>query len=97
MSCKFPTACIRLAGTENAYAIMNAVEDAMHRAKIAPAEFKTYRRAAMAGDYEDLLRVTRDTVHTGGGPRWEKFSRGGKSKDFGYSEIDWNSSAGRKR
>jgi len=38
-----------------------------------------------------------DTVHTGGGPRWEKFSRGGKPKDSGYSEIDWHSPAGRKR
>ena len=38
-----------------------------------------------------------DTVWTGGGPRWEKFGRNGKSKDCGYSEIDWNSPAGRKR
>lgn len=28
-----------------------------------------------------------DTVHTGGGPRWEKFGRDGKSKDFGHSDT----------
>ena len=60
---KFPNVRIRLAGTENAYAIMQAVEDAMRRAKVAPAEFEAYRRAAMAGDYENLLRVTRETVN----------------------------------
>ena len=38
-----------------------------------------------------------DTVLTGGGPRWEKFGRDGKSKEHGYSEIDPNSPAGRKR
>jgi hypothetical protein len=65
MNCKFPNACIRLAGNENSYAIMNAVEDAMRRAKIAPAEFEAYRRTAMSGDYENLLRVTRETVNCG--------------------------------
>jgi hypothetical protein len=44
---------------------MNAVEDAMRRAKIAPSEFEDYRQAAMAGDYENLLRVTRETVSCG--------------------------------
>lgn len=63
MSPKFPHARIRLTGTENAYTIMQAVEDAMRRAKIAPAEFEAYRQAAMAGDYENLLRVTRETVN----------------------------------
>ena len=29
-----------------------------------------------------------DTVVTGGGPRWERFGRNGKSKDFGYSEKE---------
>jgi hypothetical protein len=66
MSPKFPNARIHLAGNENAYSIMNAVEDAMRRANIAPSEFKDYRQAAMAGDYENLLRVTRETVNTGG-------------------------------
>lgn len=63
MSCKFPNVHIRLAGNENAYAIMCAVEDAMRRTKIALAEFEAYKRAAMAGDYENLLRVTRKTVN----------------------------------
>jgi len=65
MNCKFPNVSIRLAGNENAYAIMNTVEDAMRRAKIAPAEFGAYKQAAMAGDYGNLLRVTRETVNCG--------------------------------
>lgn len=65
MSCKFPNVRIRLAGNENAYAVINAVEDAMRRAKVSPAEFEAYRLAAMAGGYEDLLRVTRETVSCG--------------------------------
>jgi hypothetical protein len=60
---KFPKARISLAGNENAYVILARVEVAMRVAKIAPAEFETYRRAAMASDYENLLRVTRETVN----------------------------------
>ena len=36
MSCKFPNACIRLAGTENAYEIFERVDNAMRREGIAP-------------------------------------------------------------
>ena len=61
---KFPNVRIHLGGTENAYEIFERVENAMRQAGIDPAEFTRYRRAAMAGDYENLFRVTRETVNT---------------------------------
>jgi hypothetical protein len=47
----------------NAFTIMGIVSNAMREHRIEQAEIDAYRRTAMLGDYQDLLRITRETVN----------------------------------
>ncbi len=60
---KFPEVEVRLVGEDgNALAIMGRVTNAMERAGLSEADRKAYTVAAMSGDYNNLLRVTMETV-----------------------------------
>jgi hypothetical protein len=57
---KYPDITVKLVGEDgNAFAIMNRTMAAM------PADaIGDYHRAAMSGDYDNVLRVTMETVTT---------------------------------
>ena len=60
---KFPEIEVRLVGEDgNAFAIMGRVAHAMRRAGVSEDEVKTYVEKATSGDYDNLLRVTAETV-----------------------------------
>ncbi len=62
---KFPQVKVKLVGEDgNAFAIMGRVTQAMRRAGLSKEDIAAYQQAAMAGDYDNLLRVTTDTVAT---------------------------------
>ena len=46
----------------NAFAIMGKVTKAMKRANIDKSVIEEYRKEAMSGDYDNLLRVTMEYV-----------------------------------
>lgn len=46
----------------NALMIMGAVTKAMRRAGCTQEDIAAYREAAMSGDYDNVLRVTDETV-----------------------------------
>jgi len=61
---KFPDVTVTLTGKDgNAFAVMGAVRKAMRQAKISQEEIEAYQNAAMNGDYDNLLRVTMETVN----------------------------------
>lgn len=47
----------------NAFSIMGRVMKAIREAGYGQEEVDKYKEAAMSGDYDNLLRVTMDTVH----------------------------------
>jgi len=47
----------------NAFAVMGAVRKAMRKANVPQEEIEAYQKAAMSGDYNNLLRVTMETVN----------------------------------
>ena len=60
---KFPKVKVKLVGEDgNAFSIMGRVVKAMRKAKCSDEDIKAYRTAATSGDYNNLLRVTMDTV-----------------------------------
>lgn len=60
---KFPKVKVKLVGEDgNAFSIMGRVVEAMRKAKCSDEDIKAYRTAATSGDYNNLLRVTMDTV-----------------------------------
>lgn len=60
---KFPEVEVELVGQDgNASAIMGRVTAAMKDAGVAREDQDAYRKAAMGGDYDNLLRVTLETV-----------------------------------
>lgn len=60
---KFPEIEVQLVGSDgNAFAIVGAVTSAMNRAGLPLAELNIYREQAMSSDYDNLLRVTMQTV-----------------------------------
>lgn len=64
---KFPHVKIRLVGEDgNAFAIMGRTTEAMKRAGCTMQEREEYRNAATSGDYDNLLRVTMETVDCDG-------------------------------
>lgn len=55
---------VRLTGKDgNAFAIMGEVRKALRTAKVPQEEIDAYQKAAMNGDYDNLLRVTMETVN----------------------------------
>jgi len=47
----------------NAFAVMGAVRKALRKANVPQEEIEAYQKAAMSGDYNNLLRVTMETVN----------------------------------
>ena len=63
MNIKFPQVEVDLSSVDgNAFAIMGTVVRAMRRAKIPEESVQKYLTEAMSLDYNNLLRVTMDTV-----------------------------------
>lgn len=61
---KFPNVTVKLIGRDgNAFAIMGAVTKEMRKAGLPKADIDTYMNEAMSGDYDNLLRVTQETVN----------------------------------
>lgn len=60
---KYPDVIVQLTGEDgNAFFIMGRVLKAMKRAGISDEECRAYTEHAMSGDYDNLLRVTQETV-----------------------------------
>jgi hypothetical protein len=60
---KFPEIVVRLSDEDgNAFSIMGKTRKALRRAKVSEADINAYSDEAMAGDYDNLLRVTMKTV-----------------------------------
>ena len=63
MTVKYPNVKVKLIGRDgNAFAIMGAVSNAMRKAGCTKEQISEYTTAAMSGDYDNLLRVTAETV-----------------------------------
>lgn len=55
---RFPEVTVRLVGEDgNAFAILGKVEKALRRAGASPADIRSFRDDATAGDYDHLLRT----------------------------------------
>jgi hypothetical protein len=60
---KFPEVVVQLTGEDgNAFVIIGAVRKAMRLAGVSDEDVEAYTNAAMEGDYNQLLRVTMQTV-----------------------------------
>ena len=54
---------VQLVGQDgNAFAIMGAVTKALRQNGYTPDDIAEYKKAAMSGDYDNLLRVTMEWV-----------------------------------
>jgi hypothetical protein len=54
---------VELVGQDgNAFAVMGAVTKAMRRGGCSNEDIENYKKEAMSGDYDNLLRVTMDWV-----------------------------------
>ena len=61
---KFHDVTVELIGNDgNAFAILGAVQNALRKAGVSPHDIAEYKRQAMSGDYDNLLRVTAQTVN----------------------------------
>lgn len=47
----------------NAFVVLDTVKKALREAGVGKPDIDAYMAAAMAGDYNHLLRVTMETVH----------------------------------
>ena len=60
---KFPAAVLDTATLNgNAFAVMGAARRAMRRVGATQADLDAYAKAAMGGDYDNLLRMTMEWV-----------------------------------
>lgn len=65
MNVKYPHIYVRLTGRDgNAYAIMGRVAQALRQNKVPQEEIDEYFAQCKSGDYDNLLRVTMETVET---------------------------------
>lgn len=63
MKVKFPEVHVKLVGEDgNAFLIMGRVQQALRIGKISKEDIDAYRKEAMSGDYDNLLRVTMEYV-----------------------------------
>lgn len=61
---KFPNVTVQLTGNDgNAFFIMGAVTRTMRRSGCTKEDIDKYREDAMSGDYDNLLRITMETVN----------------------------------
>jgi len=61
---KHDTITVKLTGRDgNAFSIIASVTKAMRKHGCSKADIDAYTKAAMSGDYDNLLRVTMDTVN----------------------------------
>ena len=76
---KHPEAAVYLgdlSGPEgNAYAILGRVQVALREAGVSKADQAAYTEAAMSGDYDNLLRVTQETLVCAVAPRTPVFTQ----------------------
>lgn len=62
---RFPNVTVQLSGEDgNAFFIMGRVAAALRKAGVSAEQIAEYRRVAMSGDYDNLLRVTMQWVET---------------------------------
>lgn len=60
---KYPHVEVQLSTEDgNAFAIVSRVSRALRQAGVDADEIDEYKRLAMSGTYEDILRVTTETV-----------------------------------
>lgn len=60
---KYPHVKVKLIGKDgNAFAIIGSVTQAMKKAKIPNEEIAEFKKAAMGGDYNNLLTTCMDWV-----------------------------------
>lgn len=60
---KYPNVEVQLSMEDgNAFVIVSRVSRALRQAGVYADEIDEYKKLAMSGTYEDLLRVTTDTV-----------------------------------
>jgi hypothetical protein len=60
---KYPEVTVELIGEDgNAFAILGTVARAMKKAGVPTEAVDRFKREAMAGDYDHLLRTVMDTV-----------------------------------
>jgi hypothetical protein len=61
---KFPHVYVTLVGEDgNAFAILGRVKKAMERAGVSKEDVEAYLAEAKSGNYDNLLRVTMQTVN----------------------------------
>lgn len=61
---KFPDVTVKLVGEDgNAFSIMGRVSAAMRKAGCTKEDVAAYMNEAMSGDYDNLLRITAQTVN----------------------------------
>lgn len=64
MAVKYPNVTVQLVGEDgNAFGVLAAVRRALVNANVPKDEIKEYMPQAMDGDYDNLLRVTMETVN----------------------------------
>lgn len=64
MAVKYPNVTVQLVGEDgNAFSVLAAVRRALVNANVPKDEIKEYMSQAMDGDYDNLLRVTMETVN----------------------------------
>ncbi len=64
MDVKYPDITVQLTGQDgNAFMVLALVEKAMRKAGLSKEEIDEYRKEAMAGDYDNLLVVSMQTVN----------------------------------
>ncbi len=64
---KYPNVHIRLVGEDgNAFSIMGRTTRALKRAGVSEEECDQFRKQAMSGDYDNLLRTVMEWVNTDG-------------------------------
>ena len=60
---KFPKVKVRLVGEDgNAFMIIGRVRTSLKQAGVSREDIEAYSAAAMSGDYDNVLRVTSETV-----------------------------------
>jgi hypothetical protein len=61
---KFDHITVKLTGRDgNAFTVMGIVTNAMKQADVDQADIDEYFKRATSGDYDNLLRVTQETVN----------------------------------
>ena len=64
MNVKYPEVTVKLVGEDgNAFAIIGRMSAALRKARVSKEEIATFQKAAMAGDYDNLLQTCQKWVN----------------------------------